>query len=245
MSSATIQPRHREVVKEDADPARAARIGRMAAIDVPERFNAATHFLDRHVTEGRSARTAFRFAGRDVTYGEIALRTNRLGNALLARDVQIEQRVLLALPDRPEFAEAFWGAMKIGAVPVPVSDGLPAEELAFLLQDSRARAVFASVAAACKILKIRAQCPAVESVIVVDGRRRGALEYERLLEKASPELAAADTSRDDVALWLYTSGSTGRPMAAVDLYHVLVYAAERVGRGSFGIEAEVVCFSAS
>src|SRR5688500_5152000 len=124
-----------------------------AAIEVPDRFNAATHFLDRHVREGRGARIAFRFEGRDVTYGAIALRANRLGHALLARDLQIEQRVLLALPDRPEFAESFWGAMKIGAVPVPVSDGLPAEELAFLLQDSRARAVIASEAAATEILK--------------------------------------------------------------------------------------------
>ena len=80
-----------------------------AAIEVPDRFNAATHFLNRHVVEGHGARTAFRFAGRDVSYGEIGLRANRLGHALLARDVQIEQRVLLALPDRPEFA-AFYGA---------------------------------------------------------------------------------------------------------------------------------------
>ena len=216
-----------------------------AVIDVPDRFNAATHFLDRHVAEGRGARTAFRFAGRDVAYGEIALHANRLGNVLRARDVQIEQRVLLALPDRPEFAEAFWGAMKIGAVPVPVSDALPAEELAFLLQDSRARAVIASEAAAARILTIRPQCPALESVIVVGGRRRGALEYERLLEKASPELEPADTSRDDVALWLYTSGSTGRPKAAVHLHHDLMHAAELVGRGIFGIAADDTIFSAS
>ena len=77
------------------------------------------------------------------------------------------------------------------------------------------------------------------------GRRRGALEYERLLEKASPELAAADTSRDDVALWLYTSGSTGRPKAAVHLHHDLVHAAELVGRGVFGIAADDVILSAS
>src|SRR5258705_248918 len=237
----------RKIRMKPRSPGRAsARIGRMAAaIDVPDRFNAATHFLDRHVTEGQGARTAFRFAGRDVTYGEIALRANRLGNALLAHDVQIEQRVVLALRDRPEFAEAFWGAMKIGAVPVPVSDGLPAGELAFLLQDSRARAVIASEAAVPEIRKIGVQCPALESVIVVGGRRRGALEYERLLEKASPELAPADTSRDDVALWLYTSGSTGRPKAAVHLHHDLVYAAELVGRGTFGIAADDVIFSAS
>ncbi len=216
-----------------------------AAIDVPECFNAAVYFLDRHVAEGRGGRTAFRFAGRAIAYGEVALRANRLGNALRSRDVQIEQRVLVALPDRPEFAEAFWGAMKIGAVPVPVSDGLPAEELAFLLEDSRARAVIASEPAAAEILKVRARCPHLETVIVVGGRRRGALEYERLLERASPELIAADTSRDDVALWAYTSGSTGRPKAAVHLHHDLVYSAELVGRGTFGIEPDDLIFSAS
>ena len=91
--------------------------------------------------------------------------------------MQIEQRVLLALPDRPELAEAFWGAMKIGAVPVPVSDALPAEELAFLLEDSRARAVIASEAATAEVLKVRARCPALHSVITVGARRRGAFEY--------------------------------------------------------------------
>ena len=216
-----------------------------AAIEVPERFNAASHFVDRHLAEGRGGRTAFRFAGRSVTYAEVAMRANRLGQALLARDVQMEQRVLLALPDRPEFAEVFWGAMKIGAVPVPVSDALPADELAFVLADSRARAVIASEGAAAEILKIRARCPALQAVIVVGGRRRGGLAYERLLERASPELAPADTSRDDVALWLYTSGSTGRPKAAVHLHHDLVHAAELVGRGTFGIGPDDVIFSAS
>ena len=216
-----------------------------AAIDVPEHFNAASHFVDRHLAEGQGGRTAFRFAGRSVTYAEVAVRANRLGQALRARDVQMEQRVLLALPDRPEFAEAFWGAMKIGAVPVPVSDALPADELAFVLEDSRARAVIASEGAAAEILKIRARCPALQAVIVVGGRRRGGLEYERLLERASPELAPADTSRDDVALWLYTSGSTGRPKAAVHLHHDLVHAAELVGRGTFGIGPDDVIFSAS
>jgi benzoate-CoA ligase family protein len=216
-----------------------------AAVEVPERFNAAAHFLDRHVLEGRGARRVFRFAGRDVTYGELALRANRVGHALLTRGVQIEQRVLLALPDRPEFAEAFWGAMKIGAVPVPVSDALPGEELAFLLRDSRARAAIVSEAAAAEILKVRGRCPALESVVAVGARRRGALEYERLLEKASPELAPADTSRDDVALWGYTSGSTGPPKAAVHLHHDLVHAAELVGRGIFGIGPDDVIYSAS
>ncbi len=157
----------------------------------------------------------------------------------------IEQRVLLALPDRPEFAEAFWGAMKLGAVPVPVSEALSADEYAFVLNDSRARVVVAGEGAAEAILSVRAQCPWLAAVIAVGRPRRGALDYERLLERASAELAPADTSRDDVALWGYTSGSTGAPKAAVHLHHDLVHAAELVGQGIFGIGPDDLVFSVS
>src|SRR5712692_3989773 len=184
-----------------------------ASVQIPERFNAADFFLDRHAREGRGGRTAFRYRGRAITYIEIALRASRFGNSLLGRGVEIEQRVLLALPDCPEFAEAFWGTMKIGAVPVPVSDALSAEDYAFLLNDSRARAVVAAAGAAREILAVRERCPRLAAVIAVGRTPRGALAYERLLERASPELAAVDTSADDTALWLYTSGTTGRPKA--------------------------------
>ena len=84
-------------------------------VDIPERFNAATFFVDRHVAEGRGGRVVFRFEGRSVTYGELAERVNRFGNALLDLGVEMENRVLLILPDSPELAIGFWGAIKIGA----------------------------------------------------------------------------------------------------------------------------------
>src|SRR4030095_17005078 len=93
-------------------------------VSVPERFNAATFFLDRHVADGRADRPAFRFEGRTVTYGDLAVRAGRGGHALRARRVQMDQRVLIALADRPEWVETFWGAIKIGAVAVPVNPGL-------------------------------------------------------------------------------------------------------------------------
>src|SRR6266511_4917729 len=153
-----------------------------AAVQVPERFNAADFFLDRHAREGRGGRTAFRYRGRAITYTEIALRASRFGNSLLKKGIEMEQRVLLALPDCPEFAEAFWGAMKIGAVHVPVSEALTADEYAFLLNDSRARVVVASDAVAPRILAVRERCPWLSAVVVVGRTRRGALAYERLLE---------------------------------------------------------------
>ncbi len=212
--------------------------------DIPERFNAAGFLLDRHVREGRGTRVAFRAVGRSVTYGEIATRANRFGNALIARGVQIEQRVLLALSDRPEFAEAFWGAVKIGAVPVPVNPALGAEDLEFLLNDSRARVAVADGAAAGAILSARARCPWLGSLVVGEATG-GALGYESLLAEASPVLEAADTHRDDVAFWGYTSGSTGRPKAAVHLQHDLVCAADLVGVGTFGIGPEDLVLSVS
>jgi benzoate-CoA ligase family protein len=214
-------------------------------VEVPERFNAAAFFLDRHLREGRGARTAFRHEGRSISYAEVAVRANRAGNAFQARGVQIEQRVMLVLADRPEFAESFWGAVKIGAVPVAVDDGLRAEQYEFLLNDSRAGVVVVDDGAAGAILSVRSRCPWLRSVIVVGRPRRGTLPYERLLGRAAPELEPADTTRDDVALWGYTSGSTGWPKAAVHLHHDLVYAAELVGRGVFGLDAADLMFSVS
>ena len=106
-------------------------------------FNAATFFVDRHVAEGRSARPAFRHAGRTITCAEVAERVNRAGQALAGLGLQIEQRALLALDDSPAFVATFWGAAKLGAIAVPVNTAMRSEEYAFLLQDSRAGIVVA------------------------------------------------------------------------------------------------------
>jgi acyl-coenzyme A synthetase/AMP-(fatty) acid ligase len=103
------------------------------------RFNAAAFFVDRHPAEGRGNRTAFRYRGRSVSYGELAEQVNRAGNALAERGVEMEHRVLLALDDSPAIAAVFWGAAKIGAVAVPVNPATRPDELAFRLEDSRAR----------------------------------------------------------------------------------------------------------
>ncbi|MFZ1059753.1 MAG: benzoate-CoA ligase family protein [Candidatus Rokuibacteriota bacterium] len=214
-------------------------------VDVPERFNAAAFFADRHLAEGRGGRTVFRYRGRAVTYAQLAERVNRFGNALRDLGVEVENRVLLILPDCPEFAEVFWGAIKIGAVPVPVNPWLRGADYAFLLEDSRAKAVVATAEAAAQIAPVRDQCRSLRHIIVVGDHSADALGYEDLLARASASLEPADTSRDDVALWGYTSGSTGKPKAAVHLQQDLLQAADLVGRQIFGITHEDLIFSAS
>src|SRR2546428_13781956 len=90
-------------------------------MDVPERFNAAAFFVDRHVADGRGGRTALRFAGRSVSYTELAERVDRAAGVLASSGGEIENRVLLVLDDTPAFPAAVLGAGKLGAGAVPLN----------------------------------------------------------------------------------------------------------------------------
>ena len=110
-----------------------------ARLELPDQYNLVDHFVDRHIREGRGDKTAIISGERRLTYGEIAAQVNCAGNGLLKLGLQEEQRVLLVLPDTPEFAAAYFGTMKIGAVAVPTSTALRASDYAYFLEESRAR----------------------------------------------------------------------------------------------------------
>lgn len=108
---------------------------------MPERFNLASYFVDRHLVEGRADRPAIIFENRRHRYAEIAARMNQAGNALRRAGVESGDRVLIILPDSPAFVAAYFGAMKIGAVAVPTSTALRPADYAYLVEDSRAKVV--------------------------------------------------------------------------------------------------------
>jgi acyl-CoA synthetase (AMP-forming)/AMP-acid ligase II len=102
-------------------------------------FNVATSFVDRNVLEGRARRTAIECGDEKVSYEQLLDRTNRAGNVLLQLGVRAEERVLLMLLDTPEFLYCFFGAIKIGAVAVPVNTLLKPDEYEYLFNTARAR----------------------------------------------------------------------------------------------------------
>ena len=212
---------------------------------LPEPFNAADFFVDRHVAEGRAGRTAFRFAGRSITYGEVADRVAHGAGALAEAGLEIEQRVLLALNDTPAFAAAFWGAARLGAVAVPVNTLMAAEEFAFLLNDSRARVAVVEAQVADRLVSVRDRCPWLRTVLVVGGGPPGVLDFDEALARAKPVAGSAPTWREDIVYWGYTSGSTGQPKAALHSHKDFVAAADLVGVGVFGLGPDDLVFSAS
>ncbi|HEX9270919.1 MAG TPA: AMP-binding protein, partial [Candidatus Binatia bacterium] len=110
-------------------------------LDLPDIYNAATTFVDDNIAQGHGGCTAIYYQDQKITYQEVFEKVNRTGNALKELGVEIENRVLLALPDSPEFAFSFFGAIKIGAVPIPTNPWMGAKDYEYLLNDSRARAI--------------------------------------------------------------------------------------------------------
>src|SRR5437588_726638 len=122
----------------------AARAPALGAGAVPAMSNVASHFVDRHLAEGRGDAVAVRCEDRTLTYRQLRELVDRTGNALRELGVEREQRVLMVCLDRPEFVGTFWGAIKIGAVPVPVNTLLRAADYLYVLEDSRARVAVVS-----------------------------------------------------------------------------------------------------
>ena len=213
---------------------------RMSAYDaLPRQFNAAAWFVDRQVEAGRGERVALIHRGRRITYAEVAEQTNRCGSALRELGVRMENRVALLLLDSPDFAYAFWGAIKIGAVPVPLNTLLRPRDYAYMLDDCRAEVVVASAPLLDAIEGARRGARYLRHVVVSEGGGREATpgaeagdsrSLSELMAAASPDLSPAATTRDDACFWLYTSGTTGAPKAAVHLQHDMVVCCEAFGR---------------
>lgn len=212
-------------------------------VEVPELFNAATLFVDDNVAQGRGDNVAIYYQDQQLTYSDVQRLVNKTGNALKSLGVEMENRVLLLLYDCPEFVASFFGAMKIGAVPIPTNTMLKPQDYEYLLNDSRAKVAVVSEGLVEQVESVRERLKYLKHLVVAGKARLGQLSYQDLVERASPELEAAETSKDDAAFWLYSSGTTGFPKGAVHLHHDMVYASECYAKSILNINRNDITFS--
>ncbi|HEY6271580.1 MAG TPA: benzoate-CoA ligase family protein [Terriglobales bacterium] len=213
----------------------------MKSIELPSTFNAAAHFIDRHIEHGRGGKIAYECGEEQVTYSQLLERVNRVGNALKNLGVHPEERVALVLLDTPDFAYCFFGAIKIGAVAVPVNTMLQPSDWEYIFNDCRARVVIVSESLLPLLESIPAEklrhCPqlVVSRDPACGQAKLDAVSLGSLLEENSPDLEPLATSKDDAAFWLYSSGSTGFPKGCVHLQHDMVVSSELYAKAVLGI----------
>src|SRR6201996_7562909 len=220
-------------------------------------FNASEYLIDRRLAAGDGDRLALTGSAGDLSYAELWDRVRRTAAGLRALGVQPEQRILMVVADSPHFAVVYLAAMRVGAIPVPVSTMLRCDGIAELLRDSRARflavtsefaaAAEAAAAAAPELAGILSDFPLSSPGGAPPGNPPPSVPVHLLDELATtaPDDFVYDTSADSPAFWLYTSGTTGTPKGAMHRHGSIPAVCETYGQQVLGIRPDDRCLSAA
>ena len=146
-----------------------------------------------------------------LSFRDLDERCNRMANALVSLGTRAGDRVALMFNNDYRFIVSLLGAMRVGAVPVPLNIRMGDEAILHVITDSEAVVLIANSDMAERARSLVPQVPAVQHFIV-DGEATGrAVNYDQLLQAASPSFTRRKTEADEICLQPYTSGSTGKP----------------------------------
>jgi len=225
----------------------------------PKIFNLADYYLFDRLKEGLWDKVALRFGERTYTYGRVAERTKQMASALVDADIRRGERVLIVLPDVPPFAWVFFGVLRAGCVVAMANPDSPFEQIAYLIEYTRATAVVTVPDVAEKIRGLVAN--ELRRVFVVpdaatgdDPEAPGSLrraagplfvELSSVLDDVRIREEAPVVARDEAAIWLFTSGSTGEPKANMHSHRDFAYNTEVYAKKTVGYRRDDVTVSVS
>jgi len=150
----------------------------------------------------------------DVTYAELADRVARASGALQQLGVRAGERVLILMRDTPEFAAAWLGAVRLGAVAVALNTKLSEADYRHILADSAARLVVVEDVFAHTRPDLTGELARVRRIAIAGRGARGVPAWRDLVKAAGP-VAAHPATADTPAFYLYSSGTTGKPKGIV------------------------------
>lgn len=212
----------------------------------PAELNYARYLTELNQT--RADKTAYIDDNRRMTYGELATRVSTFAGLLKNLGIRREERILLVMHDTIDWPVVFLGAMHGGIVPVAVNTLLTVEDYAYMLEHSRAQAIFTSPALLDTVQKAVSQSNnEVRHIVVAEAGNTlpaGIDSFESLMDRA-PQAPAVNTKADEIAFWLYSSGSTGQPKGVVHCHANLWHTAELYGKPVLGLKEDDIVFSAA
>lgn len=209
--------------------------------------NAASFFVDRHLSEGRADKIAYREAGtgRCLTYQQLAEGAGQVAGALRRAGLRAEERIAMLVLDTIEFPQIFFGALKCGVVPIPINTLLAAPIYDAILRDSRAVSLFVSAPLYDTIKPVLDGNPFLKSVIVLGGDATGAGQSFETFTQGAEQIPTMAASPDEVAFWLYSSGSTGQPKGVQHVHASLKATADTYGAHVLGLTKDDTVLSAA
>lgn len=205
-------------------------------LDVPPKLNMARIMVDYWAEHGRAGDTAIYYLDREITYGELKKLTDAFAMALLKLGLKKGDRFVLRTPNMPEYMIAFLGSQKIGAVPIPTNYMLRESEVYHILDNSGAVAALTTPAYLEAIENCRPKCKNLKHVILVGGKAKGCLAYDKLIKTDGRKLPFIETGKNDPAYFLYTSGTTGAPKGVVHCHRFIIGAGDPIGKFTMGCE---------
>ena len=213
------------------------------SFDPPETFNIADYFLDDRVREGRGGRTALVCGEERLTYADVQALANRYAHVLRGLGVEPEQRVVVALPDGPDFVGALFGIFKAGAVAVMVNPALKAEDVAYFYGYTRARVAIVHHGTLAAFEQAATGARHLKRLLVVGGAAGGHASFETESARVPSTFENEPTHRDDPALWLFSGGTTGRPKAVVQTHTSYANTTELYAKDCLGWREDDVTMS--
>ena len=215
---------------------------RMAA-DVGSNANVVDYLFEHRLSPEQAERPYLLLADASFSFGELYSRVCRVGHLLRSIGVEPGDRVMFSVRDGIDFPAIFLGAMKIGAVALPINTYLPATDYAYYVRDSSARVLVVDASLVAKIDEIRHQAGFPTTLFVTGGEAAGWQPFEAALRALESDLPSRPMRPDDTGFWLYSSGSTGNPKGVVHTHSHIRAATELFGLATLGMDASdtVLC----